>query len=206
MKGGTRKLKSIDFENSYKQNFGIEVRIYSVKFSYTIDPLLPDLGGIKKQIYIGEAQLYKDPNNGEWKIQKLSLNQDEQSDLLKIIMEPKKKTDYEIYDSLAYVFYMSNMPDSALFYWSKGLKINPNFHQAYSNRGTVLSNSFQRYDEALHDFNKAIELNSKGDYYLNRSITYFKMGNIELAKKDALEAKRLGTKISEAYAIALKIN
>lgn len=83
---GIRKLKTIDYENIFPQTIdGVEVEMYGIKFSYTIDPLLVGFEEIKNQIYLGEAQLYLDPANGNWKIYHLSLNDGGNSIFFKIM-------------------------------------------------------------------------------------------------------------------------
>ena len=67
-------------------------------------------------------------------------------------------------------------------------------------RGSLLVNSFQKYSEALNDFNLAISIDPlNGRFYMNRSICYYKMGNIEEAKADAQMAIQYKEPISDYY-------
>jgi tetratricopeptide (TPR) repeat protein len=97
------------------------------------------------------------------------------------------------------------MPDSALVWLNKCLAINPNTDFALNNRGSILFNSYQKYSEALADFNKAIQLNPVGDYYLNRSYCYYKLGQIDKAKADANVAIQKNVTVSESYRQLLKL-
>lgn len=90
--------------------------------------------------------------------------------------------------------------------FDKAVKAKPDFHSALNNRGVLLLNYYQKYDAALSDFNKAIELNPAGDYYLNRSICYYKMGNMAKAKEDGLIAKAKGIIIPGNFRSILQIN
>jgi hypothetical protein len=93
-----------------------------------------------------------------------------------------------------------NNPAKALEEYNTCLSLKPENEFALNNRGTVLVNSYQRFQEALVDFNKAIAVNPKsGEYYLNRSICYFKMGEKELALKDAMTAVKWGKPLPAHY-------
>ena len=70
---------------------------------------------------------------------------------------------------------------------------------ALDNRGTLLVNAYQKYPEALADFNNAIHINPKGHYYLNRSICYYKLGNVTKAKLDAQIAMQKGEPVPDNY-------
>lgn len=57
----------------------------------------------------------------------------------------------------------------------------------------IAYNTLQQPQNALKDFNRAIQLNGKnGEYYYNRSISYQQMGNTAQAQQDAQKAKSLG--------------
>ena len=90
--------------------------------------------------------------------------------------------------------------------FDKAVQVNPAYHSAWNNRGTLLLNHYQRYNEAMSDFNKAISLNPMGSYYLNRSICYYKMGNMVKAREDGQTAMQKGTAIPDAYKKILQLN
>jgi len=97
------------------------------------------------------------------------------------------------------VYTRLNKADSAMPNLNKCLSIDPSSDLALNLRGTLLVNNYQKFSEALVDFNKAINLSSKGDYYLNRSICYYRLGDVEHAKADARIASQKGVTIVESY-------
>lgn len=93
----------------------------------------------------------------------------------------------------------------AIEYFSKVIKMNPNFSEAHVNRGTAYSrlrnpdaaDSLKFLDEqinnAILDFDKAIELDPKNGYaYYNRAVAKWMKGVSEEAVLDIKKAKELG--------------
>jgi len=119
-----------------------------------------------------------------------------------IHFEPKNRLGY--YTKGA-VYLRFNMPDSALKYLNKCLEINPNTDFALNNRGSILFNAYQKYNEALDDFNKAIRINPSGDYFLNRSYCYYRLNQFDKAKADAITAMQKGMAIPDNYRQILKL-
>ena len=66
-------------------------------------------------------------------------------------------------------------------------------------------NNFNQYKEALADLNKAILLNPIGEYFLNRSKCYYQLGNVAMAKNDALKAMEMGEIIAADYRSLLQL-
>ena len=95
--------------------------------------------------------------------------------------------------------------DSSLFWFNKSIEADPNADWVLNSRGTLLFNKFKRYNEAIADFTRAIELNPKGEYFYNRSNCYFRMGDIAKAKSDALIALQKGFIIPDAYKSSLQL-
>jgi tetratricopeptide (TPR) repeat protein len=95
--------------------------------------------------------------------------------------------------------------DSSLFWFNKSIEAYPNADFVLEARGTLLFNKFKRYNEAIADFTKAIELNPKGEYFYKRSNCYFGMGDIVKAKSDALIALQKGYAIPDAYKSSLQL-
>ena len=60
-------------------------------------------------------------------------------------------------------------------------------------------------DSTFNEFNKAISINPQASYFLNRSICYYKMGNMQKAKEDALIASQRGAVIPDNYKSLLKL-
>ena len=57
------------------------------------------------------------------------------------------------------------------------MQIDPKYVEAYTNRAAALLNT-GRYDEAISDYNSAIEIDPKSDLaYYNRGVAYFKKGD-----------------------------
>jgi hypothetical protein len=116
------------------------------------------------------------------------------------------KPDYRMgYDLRATCYYKMNEPAKALIDYSKCIEIKPDDHRSYNNRGSIYMNSFQKYNEALNEFNTAINLNPQASYFLNRSICYYKLGNMQKAKEDALMASKGGAVIPDNYKTLLQL-
>ena len=60
-------------------------------------------------------------------------------------------------------------------------------------------------NEALSYIDRALNITVKGPFLLNRSFTYFNLRNIEMARRDALEARKNGVQLDAAYASSLGI-
>jgi tetratricopeptide (TPR) repeat protein len=98
------------------------------------------------------------------------------------------------------VYFRTNEPQKALADLNQSLALKPYNDFVLDTRGSVLVNSFQKYNEALKDFDLAISINpKKGRTYMNRSVCYYKMGNIEKAKADAQTAMQNKEPISDYY-------
>jgi len=116
------------------------------------------------------------------------------------------KPNYRIgYDMRATCYYKMNEPAKALADYDKCVEIKPDDHRSISNRGSLYMNSFQKYNEALNEFNKAINISPQANYILNRSICYYKLGNMEKAKEDALRASKGGAVIPDNYKSLLQL-
>ena len=102
-------------------------------------------------------------------------------------------------------FFRLNRPDSALKYYNRTLEISPMMDYALNDRGTVLFNYYQRYDEAIADFNKAISVNPVGNYFMNRAKCYYKKGDMARARSDAQTAMQKGVPIDPVLKQALSL-
>ena len=92
-----------------------------------------------------------------------------------------------------------------MIFLNKCLEISPNTDYALNARGSVLYNTYQKYNEALADFDKAIALSPNGDYYLNRSKCYYQLNQLDKAKADAVAAQQRGVTIPEDYKKIIKL-
>jgi len=109
------------------------------------------------------------------------------------------------YDLRAACYYKMNEPAKALADYNKCIEIKPDDHRSYNNRGSIYLNSFKKYNEALNEFNIAINLSSQASYILNRSVCYYRLGNMQKAKEDALIASRGGAAIPDNYKSLLQL-
>lgn len=120
-----------------------------------------------------------------------------------VLYAPKNKLGYDIRGT---AWYKMGDNEKAFADFNKCIELSPEHHRAISNRGTVLLNYYKRYNEALADFNKAISIKPMPNYFLNRAICYFQMGNITMAKQEALKAQELGVKIPDNFKTQLQLN
>ncbi|HYX49152.1 MAG TPA: hypothetical protein VE843_05390, partial [Ktedonobacteraceae bacterium] len=89
--------------------------------------------------------------------------------------------------------------ENALADFNVCLSINRAHNEALYQRGTLLVNHYQKYAEALADFDRAIQISPQGRYYLNRSICHYKLGQLSNAVADAQVASQKGVAIPENY-------
>jgi tetratricopeptide (TPR) repeat protein len=113
-----------------------------------------------------------------------------------IRFDPDNKLGYYIRGTL---YAGMNEIDKGLADFNKAISLSPDYHKALSNRGTLFLNYYKKYPEALADFNEAIRLSPQGNYFLNRSICYYKLGDMNKAKADAQLALAKGTAIPDNY-------
>ena len=98
------------------------------------------------------------------------------------------------------IYARTQEPQKALDNFNQSLALKQFNDFVLDARGSLLVNSFQRYSEALKDFNLAISINPlNGRFYMNRSICYYKMGDIPHAKADAQTAIQNKEPISDYY-------
>lgn len=119
-----------------------------------------------------------------------------------IAMEPGNHMGYY---TKGMFYFRSNRPDSSKYFFDKCLAINPDIDYVLNTRGCLFFNDFHQYKEALADLNKAIELNPIGEYFLNRSKCYYLLGNVPMAKTDALKAMEMGEVIEADYRSLLQL-
>ena len=100
-----------------------------------------------------------------------------------------------------YYFYMGLVSDDyqeKLKYYTKAIKENCEFSDAFINRGLV-KNELQDYDGSIDDYNKAIELDPKCSLaFNNRGYTKYKKGDFEGALADYNKAILLNPKLNIA--------
>ena len=89
----------------------------------------------------------------------------------------------ETYFFLAFCCAVIGKENLAFMYYSKLLELNPNYSSAYLNRGVLYYNK-NKYNDAIKDYNKSIELNSTAIGYNNRGSAYQQLREYDLAILD----------------------
>ena len=83
-------------------------------------------------------------------------------------------------------------PLKAIEYLNNAIKLQPDYAQAYYNRGNAYY-GLGLYQRAIKDYNETIRLKPKDvDAYYNRGNAYFNRGNNKLGCRDAQKACALG--------------
>jgi tetratricopeptide (TPR) repeat protein len=116
--------------------------------------------------------------------------------------DPDNKIGYDIRGT---VYFNRNEPEKAMENYNRCIEINPEDHRSYNNRGTIYLNFYKQYQQALAELNKAININPLANYILNRSVCYYKMGDMIKAKEDALLASQKGAVIPDNYKAILQL-
>lgn len=90
-------------------------------------------------------------------------------------------------------------PKKAVNLLDKAIKQNPNFIQAYNNRGNAYRD-LKQYQKALNDYDKAISLNPKFvKAYSNRGNIYYDQKKYQMAIKDYNKTISLNSSYRMAY-------
>jgi len=94
--------------------------------------------------------------------------------------------------------------DDAIKDWKILLRFEPGNPDIMNTIGLCLR-MLGKNNEALSYIDSALNIKVKGPFLLNRSYTYFNLKNIEMARQDAIEAKKNGVQLDAAYASSLGI-
>jgi len=117
-------------------------------------------------------------------------------DLLKAAeLNPKN---LNVYSKLGVLYLRTKKYPEAIETYTKYVAGNPEDNEAVNNLGYSYF-SIGNHTEAIKYFNMAISKEQKGNFYMNRSFAYKGLGDLEKARKDALEAQKLGFKVSAGY-------
>jgi tetratricopeptide (TPR) repeat protein len=92
----------------------------------------------------------------------------------------------------------------ALNDWQRYIQLDPDAADVVNTIGLCLR-MLGRYNEALVQINKSIQMSPQGEFFMNRSYTYAAVKNYEMAKQDAITAKQKGVPVDAAYAASLGI-
>ena len=88
--------------------------------------------------------------------------------------------------------------EAAINSFNEAIRLNPNYAQAYGNRGIAYSR-LQQYDKALADYNQFIRFNPNSAVaYYNRATLYDKLGDSQKAIADYAQAIRLNPNFTQA--------
>ncbi|MCK9614063.1 MAG: tetratricopeptide repeat protein [Candidatus Omnitrophica bacterium] len=89
-------------------------------------------------------------------------------------------------------FYEEHKYDEAITEYNKAIELNPNYAEAYNNRG-VAYNVKGSYDQAISDFTRAIEINpSYAEAYYDRAVAYYWKHEPDKGWDDMQKAEKLG--------------
>ncbi|KAF5433807.1 Tetratricopeptide (TPR) repeat containing protein [Candidatus Methanophagaceae archaeon] len=89
--------------------------------------------------------------------------------------------------------------ETAIEYYTKALELNPEYPDAYYNRGATYYN-LKDYEKAISDYNKALELNQEYvDAYNNRGLAYGDLKDYGKAISDFNKAIELNPEYADAY-------
>ena len=85
---------------------------------------------------------------------------------------------------------------------NKTIELNPNDIFLYNERGLIYD-KLKKYEEAIEDFTKSIQLNSNkyinSGFYYERGLMYYKLREYEKALNDLNKAIELEPNYSKAY-------
>jgi tetratricopeptide (TPR) repeat protein len=94
--------------------------------------------------------------------------------------------------------------DDAIKDWEVLLRFDPDNSDILNSIG-LCYRMLGKNNDALNYIDRALNISIKGPFLLNRSFTYFNLKNFEMARRDALEAKRNGVQLDPAYSSSLGI-
>ncbi len=130
-----------------------------------------------KEAYAGKGDVYYKMGD---------LEQAEQQYEKVVELEP---ADYRYWNQKAWILTKMGKHDQAVADATKSLALNPHAY-TFDTRGYAYAH-LRKYDEALKDFQRALELDPKlGDAYFHRAQVYDETNKKDLAAADRLQAKK----------------
>ncbi len=104
------------------------------------------------------------------------------------------------------VFYQNtNQHEKAIADFYKQMEVNHKQSADLLNSIAISHMRENRFGQALEILNKAIGMEEKGAFFLNRSIVYSQLGRKAEARADALKAQKMGASVNQAYINSLGI-
>jgi len=95
-------------------------------------------------------------------------------------------------------YYNDGLYDQAIVEFGQSISINPNNLDAFVNRGGTYQR-IQQWDNSIEDYNHAIRIFPRYEFFYGRGTAYRKKGNLDLAKQDF--EKVLTLHRNDSYAI-----
>lgn len=145
-----------------------------------------------------------DPNYAnalEWRARAyLEMNEGEKAltDALNFYKRYPSKTEAQFLVARSYA--TAGRHEEAVITYNELISKVQNVPDYFNNRGAILFNKLNRYEESKNDFERAIQLNpANGLYHLNLSRSYYMLKDIPHALESASRAKQLGEKIDPSY-------
>ena len=116
-----------------------------------------------------------------------------------------QKPDYKpTYNNRAITYLYLKRYEEAIRDWQKYLQYDPNDADVINSIGECYR-MLGKNQDALGYINRAIVIDQRAQFFLNRSYTYKNLNNIEMARNDALIARKAGIQLNAAYAASLSI-
>lgn len=109
------------------------------------------------------------------------------------------KDNYMAHNILAASLIREKKINEAMYHYNESIRINPDYHFAYNNRG-ILYRNLGQYERAIKDFDAAIDLEPHSAIaYTNRGVAYDNLGQFKQAIEDYSMAIRLRPQDAIAY-------
>ena len=127
----------------------------------------------------------------------LNRNQEAVADADSLIkLEPDNKLGYSTRGT---AYTRLNEPEKAVADLTKSIELFSGDDFVYFERATVYFNQLKDYKAALDDFERAIQINPRGAYYLYSSYCFANLGDKVKARENMLTAIQMGEKVSDDY-------
>ena len=130
---------------------------------------------------------------------------DDYYEAILVVLKKGGKSDYaiymktHIYGQLGSALYETGNYKSSIANYTKAIELDPNFSDAYYNRG-ISKDDLEDYYGAISDYTKTIELDpNDAGAYVNRGVSKRKLKNYHGAIADQTKAIELDPNFADAY-------